>query len=110
MVCSEDTPSTEALLMHSRTSLLVVFAPLLVSCWLRGGQDYDLSRVTPVPPNEQIPLVDFFRPNVFESPSLNRSGTHIARLRREASPGATRPVPLLRRARMPVRRARAREL
>ena len=64
--------------MRSRTCLIGASMLLLTSCWLHGSQDYDLSRVTPVPTNEQIPLVDFFRPNVFEYPSLNRSGTHIA--------------------------------
>jgi acetyl esterase/lipase len=40
----------------------------------------DLERNTPVPANEVIPLVDFFRPTLLQEPKLNPSGTHIAAL------------------------------
>ena len=45
---------------------------------ISGANNYDLSRVTPVPANEQIPVVDFFRPLALQRPELNRSGSHIA--------------------------------
>jgi dienelactone hydrolase len=38
----------------------------------------DLSRETPVPATEQVPIVDFFRPPVLQEPRLNLAGTHIA--------------------------------
>lgn len=38
----------------------------------------DLSRTTPVPATEQVPIVDFFRSPVLEEPRLNLAGTHIA--------------------------------
>ena len=38
----------------------------------------DLSRETPVPATEQVPVVDFFRPPILWEPQLNLAGTHIA--------------------------------
>ena len=38
----------------------------------------DLSRETPVPATEQVPIVDFFRPPILREPKLNLAGTHIA--------------------------------
>ena len=38
----------------------------------------DLSRTTPVPATEQVPIVDFFRSPVLQEPKLNLAGTHIA--------------------------------
>ena len=38
----------------------------------------DLSRETPVPATEQVPIVDFFRPPLLREPKLNLAGTHIA--------------------------------
>jgi acetyl esterase/lipase len=43
-----------------------------------AGEDYDMERLTPVPADTQIPLEDFFRPAIFQSPQLNPSGTKIA--------------------------------
>jgi dipeptidyl aminopeptidase/acylaminoacyl peptidase len=37
----------------------------------------DLKRLTPVAATEQIPVVDFFRPSIFQTPQLNYTGTHI---------------------------------
>jgi dipeptidyl aminopeptidase/acylaminoacyl peptidase len=37
-------------------------------------------RVTPVPRDQPIPIVDFVRPLVFEKPVLNPAGTHFAAL------------------------------
>lgn len=39
-----------------------------------------LERLTPVPADEPIPVIDFFRPSLFSSPSLNPPGTHVAAL------------------------------
>lgn len=40
----------------------------------------DFERITPVPADEQIPIMDFFRPRLLQQPQLNRAGTHIAAL------------------------------
>ena len=55
-------------------------APILflAASGLHAGEDYDLTRVTPVPANEQIPIADFFRPPILQQPALNPSGTHMA--------------------------------
>ena len=45
-----------------------------------AAQSIDLKRVTPVPANETIPILDFIRPSLMERPVLNPSGTHIAAL------------------------------
>jgi dipeptidyl aminopeptidase/acylaminoacyl peptidase len=37
----------------------------------------DLSRETPVPANQQVPIVDFFRPPILWEPQLNLAGTQI---------------------------------
>ncbi len=42
--------------------------------------DLGIERVQPVPEGEPIPLVDFFRPPLFDSPRLNPAGTHVAAL------------------------------
>jgi dienelactone hydrolase len=38
----------------------------------------DVSRETPVPATEQVPIFDFFRPPILREPKLNLDGTHIA--------------------------------
>src|SRR5665213_2728653 len=43
-----------------------------------ASEKIDLTRTTPVPASEQIPIADFFRPLVLQQPMLNPSGTHIA--------------------------------
>jgi len=45
---------------------------------LVASEKFDLNREVPVPANEPIPLLDFFRPEIMQSPKLNPSGTHIA--------------------------------
>jgi dipeptidyl aminopeptidase/acylaminoacyl peptidase len=45
-----------------------------------ADQKSDMARDTPVPANEQIPLVDFFRPPSLSDPSISLDGTHIAAL------------------------------
>lgn len=44
----------------------------------RSDESGALSRDTPVPDNQQIPVADFFRPGLLYNPSLNPSGTSIA--------------------------------
>jgi acetyl esterase/lipase len=43
-----------------------------------AADDPNPTRDTPVAANEQIPLVDFFRPPVMNAPAVNQAGTHIA--------------------------------
>ncbi len=43
-----------------------------------SAEKFDLSRVTPVPATEPIPVQDFFRPRLLQEPRLNQAGTHIA--------------------------------
>jgi len=50
---------------------------LILPC-LAVAEKLDLERITPVPANETIPVMDFFRPEILHSPTLNPSGTHIA--------------------------------
>ncbi len=52
--------------------LLAVVPPLA------AGDKRGLERITPVPPGEQIPVLDFFRPRLMQQPILNPSGTHVA--------------------------------
>lgn len=40
----------------------------------------DLDRTQPVPADQPVPVMDFFRPLLLESPKLNENGTHIAAL------------------------------
>ncbi len=40
----------------------------------------DLTRIEPVPANQPIPIVDFFRQPVLSEPKINRAGTHVAAL------------------------------
>jgi acetyl esterase/lipase len=57
--------------------LLCLFA-LAAAPSLRATPKPDLTRETPVPSTEQIPVGDFFRPRLLQQPVLNRAGTHIA--------------------------------
>ncbi len=41
-------------------------------------KDDPLERLTPVPADQPIPVVDFFRPPLFSGPQLNPAGTHFA--------------------------------
>ncbi len=45
-----------------------------------AAEKLDLERVKPVPADQPVPLMDFFRPLVLQAPKLNQSGTHIAAL------------------------------
>ena len=60
------------------------FLPLIIALSLAGSalrlgaQDYYLTRTSPVPEGQQIPVGDFFRPALAQEPRLNRAGTRIA--------------------------------
>jgi acetyl esterase/lipase len=43
-----------------------------------AAEKLDLERVKPVPADQPIPVMDFFRPLVLQAPKLNPSGTHVA--------------------------------
>ncbi len=60
-----------------RTALAVAAASALFTT-IVSAEKLDLSRVTPVPANEQVPAQDFFRPLLLQEPRLNQAGTHIA--------------------------------
>lgn len=49
--------------------------------------ELDADRLEPVPADQPIPIADFFRPAVFQSPQLNPSGTHVAALSSGGSDG-----------------------
>jgi dienelactone hydrolase len=44
---------------------------------LVGSEYSDLKRTDPVPATEQIPIVDFVRPELYQSPRLNHTGSQI---------------------------------
>ena len=58
----------------------IVF-PLLAAATaadLSAADKIDLDRVMPVAANEPVPVMDFVRPRILRSPTLNLAGTHIA--------------------------------
>jgi len=59
-------------------SSLCVLALLGSACL--AAEKIDLTRLTPVPANQPIPVQDFLRPPLFEAPQPNDSGTHLAAL------------------------------
>jgi dienelactone hydrolase len=69
--------------MESSRKLLCGFGALalaLVSPGISRAEKLDLDRTTPVPANQPIPVLDFFRLDIFNHPGLNLTGTHIAAL------------------------------
>lgn len=64
------------LLQRLRLSGALLFS--LGAAALSHAAKIDLTRETPVPATEQIPVADFFRPALLSQPSLNPSGTHVA--------------------------------
>jgi dipeptidyl aminopeptidase/acylaminoacyl peptidase len=52
---------------------------LVVPCLARA-EKLDLNRTEPVPANQPIPVMDFFRPELLRSPTVNLAGTHVAAL------------------------------
>ncbi len=60
---------------------LVVVALLALGASLSAfAAKVDISRLQPVPGDQPIPAVDFFRQPLMQSPTINRAGTHIAAL------------------------------
>lgn len=47
---------------------------------LAAREKLDLERLTLAPATTPLPIQDFFRPLLLQSPSLNRAGTHLAAL------------------------------
>ena len=69
--------------MTTRKKILSLFCPLLlatVTARLPAGEKIDLDRITPVPADQPVPIVDFFRLQLLQNPTVNLSGTHIAAL------------------------------
>jgi acetyl esterase/lipase len=66
--------------MRPRYIKLALFVPilLLAPSLLPADEKSDLKRTTPVPSNEQVPLIDFFRPAILQEPILSPAGTHVA--------------------------------
>lgn len=60
-----------------RLLLLSILIGFAVHCAAKP-KDNPLERLVPVPNNEPIPIVDFFRPRMFTDPELNPAGTHFA--------------------------------
>jgi dienelactone hydrolase len=52
---------------------------LIFPCVTRA-EKLDLDRLTPVPASQPIPVLDFFRSDIFSRPALNLTGSHIAAL------------------------------
>lgn len=51
---------------------------LLAQPALAKKKENPLDRMKPVPTDQPIPVVDFFRPRLFTNPELNPAGTHFA--------------------------------
>jgi dipeptidyl aminopeptidase/acylaminoacyl peptidase len=51
---------------------------LAVPALRSGAEDYDLTRTSPVPDGQEIPVGDFFRPALAQAPQINRAGTEIS--------------------------------
>jgi len=67
------------LLSPMRTFLGLIFATAISNGLLAKSID-GLNRSTPVPANQPIPLVDFFRAPLFHNPKLNEAGDHFVAL------------------------------
>jgi hypothetical protein len=71
------------MIMPHRNHALRIFRVLALSAIVTAtvsAAKLDLERVTPVPADQPIPVIDFFRPHLLQDPKLNPSGTHIAAL------------------------------
>ncbi|MGC4072398.1 MAG: S9 family peptidase [Nibricoccus sp.] len=56
----------------------VVALSLLALPALAKKKEDPLDRMVPVPADQPIPVIDFFRPPLFSNPELNPAGTHFA--------------------------------
>ena len=64
--------------MQSFRRFVLTCGVLLVLTNSRASEKLDLTRVTPVPAGQEIPIMDFFRLPLWYQPTLNPSGTHVA--------------------------------
>lgn len=64
--------------MPHRNTLFILCSVILVGGSCLAAEKYDLSRVTPVPADQPVPVFDFVRPSLFQAPEPNESGTHLA--------------------------------
>ncbi|HYP16382.1 MAG TPA: hypothetical protein VEQ65_04150, partial [Opitutus sp.] len=68
-------------MIPQRCSLLFTSSLLFFSAaFAADPKEIDLDRIEPVPATETIPIADFFRPRLLQSPRLNPSGTLVAAL------------------------------
>ena len=61
-------------------SLILALSPVDEIVTNAATAKIDLDRTQPVPSDQPVPVMDFFRPLLLESPKLNETGTHIAAL------------------------------
>lgn len=54
---------------------LGLLTPIMMT---RAAETYSLERGSPVPADEPVPALDFFRPAMMHSLQMNRAGTHVA--------------------------------
>ena len=76
-----NSPTPPAPVVPVWKRILTLAGPLVfiaMSPGLPAADKPDLERTTPVPPDQRIPIQDFFRPRLLEQPKLNLSGTHVA--------------------------------
>jgi len=58
--------------------IAAVLALFTLTAHALPAKKLDLDRVTPVPDDQPIPVMDFFRPRILLRPSLSPDGTHVA--------------------------------
>lgn len=62
----------------SRPAFIALLSLIALPLSLRAKPEFDLTRLTPVPADQPIPIEDFFRPVNIRSVTINDAGTHIA--------------------------------
>jgi acetyl esterase/lipase len=55
-----------------------VLSLLALPALAKKKEEDPLARIKPVPADQPIPAIDFFRPQLFRNPELNPAGTHFA--------------------------------
>ncbi|HEY5551002.1 MAG TPA: S9 family peptidase [Opitutaceae bacterium] len=61
--------------LMSRSSLAL---SICIAVLQHAAAKVDLSRITPPPADQPIPIEDFFRPLLLQQPTMNPAGTHVA--------------------------------
>src|SRR5215207_10188205 len=74
-------------MIQSLLPISCLAALLLAASNLLAQKNYLPERMTPVPAGEQVPALDFLRPHLFESPTLNPAGTHFAAFTKNSALG-----------------------